>query len=72
MDASDLIKKRRDKTVFKNKLATIIVNNPGGDCANLGSACCNTTTACNKTFPSYENKQEFTDGRLDYVCPDRN
>jgi hypothetical protein len=72
MDASDRIKQRRDKTVFINKVNTLIVNNPGGDCANLASGCCNTTARCNKSFPSYEEKQEFTDGRLDYVCPDRN
>ena len=72
MDASDLIKQRRDKMIFKNKLNTLIVNNPSGDCGNLSSGCCNTTTNCNKSFPSYEEKQQFTDGRLDYVCPTRN
>lgn len=72
MDASDLIKQRRNKMIYVNKLKEFIVNNPGGDCANLSSGCCTKTTSCIKKFQSYEDKQQFTDGRLDYVCPKRN
>jgi hypothetical protein len=72
MDASDIIKKLRDKTVFINKLNTFVVNNPGGDCTNLSSSCCNITSSCNTTFPSYEERQDFKDGRLAYVCPTAN
>ena len=72
MDASDIIKNLRDKTVFVNKVNTLIVNNPGTDVGRLLSSCCYAISSVSVTYPSYENKQEVTDGRLDYVCPNRN
>jgi hypothetical protein len=72
MDASDLIKQRRDKAVFTNKLATFIQTNPTGDCANLSSTCCATTSTCITLYVSYEEKQAVKDGRKACVCPNAN
>lgn len=72
MDASDIIKNLRDKTVFINKVNTLLSKNPGGDTGRLLSTCCYAISSVTVTYSSYENKQEVTDGRLDYVCPDRN
>ena len=62
MDASDLIKVRKQKAVYVSLLARFNAKNPQGDCASL-SGCCATTTNCNRTFKSFEEKYTFYKGR---------
>jgi len=72
MDASDLMKRNRNKCVFINKVNTLVVSNPTGDCSGLLTTCCTKTASCNTSFGDFEEKQEVADGRKAYVCPTAN
>ena len=72
MDASDIIKRNRNKCVFINKVNTLVVSNPTGDCSGLLTTCCTKTASCNTSFGDFEEKQEVADGRKAYVCPTAN
>jgi len=61
MDASDTMKKKKAQAIYTNQLAAYIAKNPGGDCSNLNT--CTPANNCNMTFPTYENKYEFFQGR---------
>ncbi len=61
MDASDTTIKRKAQAIYKDQYTKIVANNPSGDCTNINN--CQTTNNCNKTFPSYENKNTFFKGR---------
>ena len=64
MDSSDVTAKQKAKAIYTQQLETLKAKNPSGDCENV----CNCTSAsCNKKFPSYELKQEFTKGAQ--LCP---
>ena len=72
MDASDIMKRNRNKYVLVNKVSTLVVTNPGGDCSGLLTTCCTITASCNTSYGDFEERQEVKDGRKAYVCPTAN
>lgn len=61
MDSSDITKKRKTQAVYIDQLAKFIGKNPGGDCGKLST--CTGVSSCVMTFPSYENKYDFFNGK---------
>jgi hypothetical protein len=64
MDSSDTTAKKKAKAIYTQQLEKLKADNPSGDCVNI---CTCTSTSCNKRFPSYALKLEFTKGAK--LCP---
>ena len=63
MDASDIIRKRKQQAVFTNKQSIFVSQNPTGDCGNIANCPCVATTNCIRKFSSYDEKYTFYKGR---------
>lgn len=60
MDASDSIRIKKSKVYYINSVTNFTKAQPSADCANKY---CSTISTCVLTFPSYEERQLFKDGR---------
>lgn len=60
MDASDLIRKRKAKTIYSIKRDKLIAAQPTKDC---NSTSCAKYASCIVNFSSYEEKQLFLAGK---------
>ena len=61
MDASDTIRKLKQRAIYVNQNAQYILNNPRRDCVKQ-STCCYTASSCIRNFPSYDNKYDYFSG----------
>ena len=62
MDASDTINKKKTQTIYIDQYNKFVAQNPGGDCAKLGT-CAYTTSSCIKHYNSYQQKYDFLVGK---------
>ena len=66
MQSSDTVRSKKAKTYYINKINEFALLNPGGDCI---SAQCSKYAACKISFPSYELRQLFIEGKnLYWAC----